>query len=426
VRCGLRIGTLLALLSSASHADIADHVHLGVASCATGVCHGKLVEQPDRNVALNEYRIWSAEDRHARAYATLGSAASKAMAEKLGLPSAQTAKICLDCHADNVPLDKRGPKFQLSDGVGCEACHGGAARWLESHTEPGVAHADNLAKGMYPSERPTARAELCLRCHMGDADRYATHVIMGAGHPRLSFELDAFSTNQPAHFAVDDDYVRRKGLITPFDLWLAGQLAGARRMLALQVSGWFDAPDGLFPELALYDCQSCHHAMDDRRWSVRRVGAGVRPGTLRLNDDHLRVLVAVTSVLESAERERLERGVDALVRAGQKSAAAVRDAARPLDEWLAQRQRTWGTQTFGRDTIAAVRRAIVAAAAAGSLSDYGAAEQVYLAVDSLSLALGDGARLRARVDALFKVVENDQTFRPDAFEAAARTLLESL
>ena len=34
-----------------------DNVHLGVASCATGVCHGKLTEQEDSNVWLNEYRI---------------------------------------------------------------------------------------------------------------------------------------------------------------------------------------------------------------------------------------------------------------------------------------------------------------------------------------------------------------------------------
>jgi hypothetical protein len=68
----------------------------------------------------------------------------------------------------------------------------------------------------------------------------------------------------------------------------------------------------------------------------------------------------------------------------------------------------------------------VAAAAAGDLSDYGAAEQVFLAVDSLSIALDDGERLRGRVDALYKSVENDQTYRPDRFEAAARALLEGL
>jgi hypothetical protein len=430
----VRRAALLALLvlvtGATARADIADDVHLGVASCATGVCHGKLSEQADQNVWLNEYRIWSADDRHARAYLTLGSPESKAMAAKLGLASAQTAKICLDCHADNVPAAKRGPKFQISDGVGCEACHGGAERWIETHTEPGVEHADNLAKGMYRTENPLDRAAVCLDCHMGDADRYATHVIMGAGHPRLSFELDAFTTNQPAHFEIDDDYVRRKGphggATDGFGRWLAGQVAGARRMLALQASDWLSKPEGIFPELALYDCQSCHHAMDDRRWTQARVGAGIRPGTLRLNDDHLRILVAATAVLDSGERAGLEKSIDALVRAGQRSPAAVAEAARALDGWLAAREKAWSDRTFERGTVVAVRKAVVAAAANGDLSDYGAAEQTFLAVDSLGYALGDGDRLSGRVDTLFKTVENDQTYRPDHFEAAARALLDAL
>ncbi len=86
-------------------------------------------------MALNEYRIWQQEDRHAQAFRTLELAESKRIATNLGLPNATAARICLDCHADNVPSDKRGPKFQMSDGVGCEACHGGSEKWLESHAD---------------------------------------------------------------------------------------------------------------------------------------------------------------------------------------------------------------------------------------------------------------------------------------------------
>ena len=114
---------------------IDDDVHLGVASCATGVCHGKLAPQKDRNVWLNEYRVWSADDRHARAYQTLLTPQSKQIADRLGIGSAQTSDLCLNCHSDNVKQSKRGPKFQLSDGIECEACHGGSARWIESHAE---------------------------------------------------------------------------------------------------------------------------------------------------------------------------------------------------------------------------------------------------------------------------------------------------
>jgi len=417
--------TALALVQiGAAAADGA--MHLGVASCATGVCHGKIVAQSDSNVALNEYRIWSSEDRHARAYLTLGSPQSKVIADNLGLGSAQTAEVCLDCHADNVPQAQRGPKFQISDGVGCEACHGGSERWIESHTDPGVAHADNVAEGMFPTEIPRRRAELCLDCHMGDEERYATHAIMGAGHPRLSFELDAFSTNQPAHFDIDDDYVRRKGAVEGFDLWLAGQLVGAQRQLSLQSSHWLDSPGGLFPELGLYDCQGCHHAMDDVRWSKQAVGPGIGPGTVRLNDDHLVVLRAALAVIDPGVRAEFAQRIQRLIQSGQQSAEATRRSARELNGWLGDRAGSWQSRAYDRDSIAAIRRAIVADAAEGRLVDYGAAEQVYLAVDSLSLMLGDDARLRRSVDALFESVESDQTYRPDHFARAARALLGAL
>ena len=57
--------------------EFEDHAHLGVASCASSVCHGKLTIQTGENVWLNEFRIWSTEDRHARAYKTLSSYKSK-------------------------------------------------------------------------------------------------------------------------------------------------------------------------------------------------------------------------------------------------------------------------------------------------------------------------------------------------------------
>ena len=90
--------------------------------------------------------------------------------------------MCLDCHADNVAVERRAKGFQLSDGVGCEACHGGAVNWLGQHISGAADHGANLLAGMYPSEDPVARARLCLSCHFGTADRFITHRIMGAGH----------------------------------------------------------------------------------------------------------------------------------------------------------------------------------------------------------------------------------------------------
>ena len=68
---------VVALLISVSGAalaaepGVADYKHLGVASSATSVCHGKLAPAPGKHVALNEYQTWTREDRHAQAYRTL-------------------------------------------------------------------------------------------------------------------------------------------------------------------------------------------------------------------------------------------------------------------------------------------------------------------------------------------------------------------
>ncbi len=134
---------------------------LGVGSCASSLCHGAMETWKGSNVLQNEYVTWSRSDKHhLRAYAVLLSERSKEIAKKLNLPRpAHLAAECLDCHAHNPRHFDKG--FRISDGVACEACHGGAERWIKSHVEPDATHAKNLANGMYPHrERRRARAAL--------------------------------------------------------------------------------------------------------------------------------------------------------------------------------------------------------------------------------------------------------------------------
>lgn len=399
-------------------AEVAEFKHLGVASCATSVCHGKLAPQPGKNVGLNEYRIWTQEDRHSQAYRTLELPESKRIAANLGLASAATAKICLDCHTDNIPADKRGPKFQLSDGIGCEACHGGSEKWLESHAAESATHKDSVSRGMYPTEQPHQRAQLCLSCHLGTKDRLATHTIMGAGHPRLSFEMEAYTANQPAHYTVDADYVQRKGRIDGMNLWLTGQIESARRTLALLQTGMFH-PGGMFPELAFYDCHGCHHPMDKIRWNTQRAGAGVKPGTLRLQSQNFIVLQAVTESLEPAALSELTGLTNGLIRAGQRDPASVATAAKALNDWIARRE-ALSRRQFSRAEVAGVRKMLINYAAADKTGDYAAAEQVVLGVESLSYSLGDRDSKKAALDSLYNAVKNDTNFSPQQFAAAAK------
>ncbi len=395
--------------------------HLGVGSCSSSVCHGKTKAQQGRDVALNEYTIWSSpDDFHSKAYRTLSSPRSQAIAAKLGLASASTATICLDCHADNVPVAQRGPKFQLTDGVSCEACHGGAEKWIETHTQKSAGHRDNVSKGMYPSEQPLARAELCLSCHMGTRDKFATHVIMGAGHPRLYFELEVFSYNQPPHYVVDEDYIARKGRIEQMNLWVTGQIENARRYLEL-LQTRLTVPDSFLPEFALYDCFSCHHPMDKQRWTRARAGAGIQPGTLPLQRDYLVMMQAITEVLAPGEVGQLSAASEALVRAGQKDAASLRQEAQKLHAWIDGHD-SWTRRQYAPGEIASVRKTVLRYAAQDKASDFSTAEQSVMCVESLSYALGDHDRHKAALDALYGAIKSASAFDPTQFAATARSV----
>jgi Cytochrome c554 and c-prime len=424
-RTSVAIGMAIMLLSWGGTSVAADVVasgykHLGAATCASSVCHGKLTPQPDRDVALNEYRIWSHDDYHSRAFRDLSNPLSQSIAAKMGLASASTAKICLDCHADNVPATERGAKFQLSDGVQCEACHGGAEKWIETHTQKGVAHSDNVARGMYPSEQPLKRAELCVSCHMGTRDKYTTHVIMGAGHPRLRFELQVYTFNQPAHVQIDADYVQRKGRIDEMNLWITGQLENARRYLELLQSR-LQVPDSFLPEFALYDCFSCHHPMDKQRWSRTRAGAGIQPGTLRLQKCYLVMLQAVTEVLAPESLSELVTATDQLEKAGQTDSASVRASAQKLHDWVDAHD-GWSRRAYSADEIAKIRKSLLRYAAEDKTSDYAAAEQVVLGIDGLSRAAGDHDRRNAAIDTLYNAVKSASGFDPTQFSGAARSV----
>jgi hypothetical protein len=419
----------LLVCSAATPAADENFKHLGVATCATSVCHGKQTDQTEHpvagqpvvDVALNEYKVWLEQDRHSQAYRTLDAPRSRAIAANLGLPSASTAKICLDCHADNAARDNHGTKWQIADGVQCETCHGGADKWIETHSQKSTTHATNVANGMTATEQPLRRAQVCLACHLGNADQYTTHRIMGAGHPRLAFELDVYSFNQPPHYKPrTDSYIRRKGVIPEPNLWLTGQLETAQRYLALLQSGLF-AANGITPELALYDCFGCHHPIDKLRWSKTRAGTGIPPGTLRLQRQYFVMLQAITETLDAKLLPELVTDTDTLIQAGQTDYGRTRAAAKTLQDWIHARD-DWSHRNFSSGDVAALRKALLRYAGQDRASDFATAEQVVLGVESLSYASGDHDRRKSAIDALYNCVGSTAKFDPGQFAEVARGL----
>lgn len=416
-----RLAILAIALASTANAELPDksgNLHTGVATCAASQCHGSAVPRDGSNVLQNEYVTWTQDDPHSNAYVTLTSNASRAMAARLGIVSAKTATVCLDCHADNVPADRRGEKFQLSDGVGCESCHGGAGNWLSTHyNTPTVDHSANIAAGLYPSENPSARGALCLSCHLGTQDKFATHRIMAAGHPRLAFELDTFTelwrtAGRQPHYRVDADYRERKGTGNHLYTWASGVVAEGRQRMSLILGRRF-AGDAMFPELGLYDCHACHRSMKSVQWRALPRHGGAGPGVPFLNDGALVMALALARSIDAAMAEDFESALIQLHVAGSDNVESIQVAARKLDGLLSRLQSRI-TPTSLRNRERQILRELLATGAAGNYLDYVSAEQAFMAVQMLVFEIGD-ASLEEELGPLGDALQNDERYSPARF-----------
>ncbi|MET0365934.1 MAG: multiheme c-type cytochrome, partial [Sphingobium sp.] len=121
--------------------------HNGVASCAGSTCHGRL-EGDGKVVRQDELMRWQEPSTpggaHSRAFAVLRGTRGRQIAETLGIGDPGAAPMCLGCHSTPA-TSARTPKYLTSDGVGCEACHGGSEGWISSHYDTKASHASNVA-----------------------------------------------------------------------------------------------------------------------------------------------------------------------------------------------------------------------------------------------------------------------------------------
>ncbi len=393
------------LLATVACGDLAAaDKHLGVASCAGSACHGA-ARMAGANVRQDEYLLWQRKDQHAQAFSTLRTDRSRRIAANLGLADATSAEMCLVCHADNVPAADRGGRFQLSDGVGCEACHGASEKWFAPHQRGYAGMKQRLADGLYPTWEPAARAELCLSCHQGSAARPMTHAIMGAGHPPLLFELDTFAALQPAHYDVDADYARRKGKPDSARNWAIGQVVAARGVVA----GLAAAPgDAVFPELVWFSCNACHHPMQPPRWEGDPA-SGLPPGRVRLADTALHHVAVWLDVVKPELGTRWRAELRALHQASQASAAGLRERAASAQKLLESEVLPLASQhETPRAQLRQLALALIDGASGPRASDFAIAEQAAMATAVLVTALQGGGNapkgVNGAIDAVYAAV----------------------
>ncbi len=398
--------------------------HVGVATCAGSNCHGSQRPFEDSPVLQNEYFLWQREDAHSNAYKLLQTPASKRIASNLGLKDATTAAECLTCHTDYVAQAQRGRRYAMSEGVGCEGCHGGAQSWLGPHVS-GNTHAQNIEAGLYPLEDPVLRGRLCVQCHMGTKNKPITHRIMGAGHPPLEFELDTFTNIQPAHFRVDDDYRKRKNYVPGAKVWAIGQLLAAETLLDGLLGDRF-SDGGMFPELVFFDCNACHHPMQNTRWTPG-AGGPLGPGEVRLADGYLVMSGVVLSVLQPAAAQRWNAGLVELHKSSAQSVAKTRAAAKALRDIVSEALPKISQGALGKAQAVDLLDLIAKTGIEGKAGDYTTAKQIYYGSDALAAYLRQEhgmpkQALSGPLDEMFAAVDAPLAYNPEALRGALRKL----
>jgi hypothetical protein len=135
-----------------------DTEYIGVSGCKT--CH-KSSKRGD------QYTKWS-EGPHAKTWTELGNDESKKIAEEAGVEGdPQQAEKCLKCHvtAYGVADERKGSKYDIEEGVTCEACHGAGSGYKTSH----IKKKDEAKEAGFVAKPD---ADSCKKCHNEESPTY--------------------------------------------------------------------------------------------------------------------------------------------------------------------------------------------------------------------------------------------------------------
>jgi hypothetical protein len=155
------------------------HQYVGAAKCKT--CHAK-------ELIGDQYGVWRTKDPHRRAFATLQTEASRAIAAERGLATpAHEAPECLECHvtAFGVPATQVATLLAPAEGVQCESCHGPGRDYRKKKimSDHELAH----AKGLWHAADD---ATICTKCHNERSPTFDTkrYTLGGGGTTGFDFE----------------------------------------------------------------------------------------------------------------------------------------------------------------------------------------------------------------------------------------------
>ncbi len=298
------------LVSHVTSNDISDPNRLSTVACAK--CHGQLLNpEKSQDRWQNAYQVWVSQDPHSDAYVSLWNRQSQrivaALAQAAGKIQLTTGNAvlsnalyqqtinerCVSCHSTvpaamsvemNVNQKSSAENLSMANGVGCLSCHSTTELdnpegkdWIEAHTKKPWAEYSTNEKtrlGLQDLTQHDARAQTCIKCHLGSPGRDVDHDLVAAGHPRLAFEYASHLLRLPKHWEEE----KTNHFYTT--CWSIGQLESAKGALTLLKHRATSAAQGnvAWPEFTEYNCSSCHHGLG-ASWYLPNDPPGVgKPG----------------------------------------------------------------------------------------------------------------------------------------------------
>jgi len=322
---------------------------------------------------LNEAPIFFDEDKHSLAWENLSpkrnplAASMQKALEPVGFKDITSDRRCLSCHATWHKDAETKPDF-YQYGVQCEACHGPGSDWEVPHkdVEWRLKTPEEKAElGMIDVRDPVTRAKQCFSCHVGDPSegKVVTHDMYAAGHPPLpSVEVESFVDQMPGHWRYlqeKGNFVNRKEFVKAnFPDWPHDPATDLPRTRNIIVSGVVAMqsstsllshesakPTSDWPELAVFDCNSCHHDLKQPSWRQDRGYANRAPGRPPMTGWPTVLVRLGIRQVAGADDAKYEQGVakydgllkkldDAVTAQPFGNRSAIAAASKEIDSWL--------------------------------------------------------------------------------------------
>ena len=190
--------------------------YVGVATCGGTTCHGRS-EATARSSARTSCMLWqdpaTAAGAHSRAWAVLREPRSRGDRRSGSASARRRARRCASAATPRPAGARAAPASRPPTGSAAKAATAPPSGWLSSHYAVGGTHAANVVARPGPARKSARPRRASASTAISAAPTPASSSTTGSwppAIPRISFELDLFTTLQQ-HHNEDGDYAPAQG-----------------------------------------------------------------------------------------------------------------------------------------------------------------------------------------------------------------------